>query len=259
MLEIYSSHLDDHIPDWYNLARQVDTHIIALVTEGKVHYRLDGKAVPANKGDLLFIPRGTRREARNDADGTHQKYTVLFGGSLDELPFFGAAAPIVRRTRSFDYFKEKMQLLHRHSIERRPYYETIRSGILTELLATLGRELLTPPVPLRKLSAVRKLEQHILTHFRRAVTLGELARLIDRSPNYTLTVFKEVTGQTPQAYMQSLRISTAMELLQHTDLPVKAISEHLGYYDTSYFYKMFRRATGMSPSAYAKARRREPR
>jgi YesN/AraC family two-component response regulator len=142
-------------------------------------------------------------------------------------------------------------LLHRESLERRSYYDTVRIGILMEMLGTASREIDSPPILIRKMQYASVLEQHVVEHFRESIHLKELVELIDRSPNFTLTVFKEVVGQTPLEYLHRLRITTAMEMLQNTRYTVSAISEHLGYYDNSYYYKMFRKVTGLSPTAYA--------
>ncbi|UVI29055.1 AraC family transcriptional regulator [Paenibacillus spongiae] len=252
LIEILDTHRDDFIPNWHNRLQQVSYNILVLVTEGQLLYRLNDRAFIASKGDLLFIPSGTMREAMNDKMTLHQKYAVIFTSSpLIELPLFAQPGHVLIRPRSFEYFKEKMMLIYRHSIEKKPFYDAIRAGIMLELLGMACRELDSAPLPLRKANDIRKIEQHILDRFRERISLQELAGLIERSPNYTLSLFKEATGQTPLAYMHRLRITAAKELLRSTSLTVKDISEHLGYYDTSYFYRMFKKSTGLSPSEYA--------
>ncbi|WP_127581978.1 AraC family transcriptional regulator [Paenibacillus koleovorans] len=251
MLEVLNTFLDDYIPDWHNRKEHIHSHVLVLVTEGTLKYQLNDQELTATKGDLLFIPRGTRREAKNDSGTLHQKYAVTFqANGPTELPMLRDGKPRRIRTRSFDYFKEKFMLLHRQTLEKRSYYETIRQGLLLELLGLACRELETAPISHRKQQLASKLEQHIISRYREAISLQELAGLIDRSPNYTLTLFKEVVGQTPLEYQHRLRITTAMELLRNTRFTVAFIADHLGYYDPSYFYKMFRKYTGQSPSTY---------
>jgi len=59
-----------------------------------------------------------------------------------------------------------------------------------------------------------------------------------------------VTGQTISEYVHSIRIKTAIGLLQESELTLEEISEFLGYSDVSYFHKVFRRMTGKKPSEY---------
>lgn len=251
MFTVMNTYLDDYFPHWHNRLEYVQYHILVIVTDGQLRYRLNDESLIAAKGDVLFIPAGTEREAINDGLHPHQKYAVVFTGEPDfPLALFIHHAPVFFHSRSFEWIKDRMVQLHRHSLEKKPYYEVIRLGILTELLGMISRELDSdiPQVPYRKAQYAKTMEQYLLQHYRDSVALGDLAALIGRSPNYALMVFKEVVGLTPLAYLHHLRISAAKDLLLHTNLPVRSIAEHLGYYDPSYFYRMFRKSTGVSPT-----------
>lgn len=251
MIEILNTYLDDFIPLWHNRREYVQYHVLVLVTEGQLIYRLNRSEFKARKGDLIFIPAGTEREALNDGTAPHQKYAATFRCRFEPgLPLLDNPEPVRMHVRSPDYFKERFMQLHRQTLEKRSYFETVRTGIMLEMLGTANRELDIPPLPKRKAQFAARIEQYILQHFREPVTLKELAALIDRSPNYTLSLFKEAVGQTPLEYMHRLRISAAIEMLQNTGLTVAAIAEHLGYYDASYFYKIFKKMTGRSPTSY---------
>ncbi|MHA7966932.1 helix-turn-helix transcriptional regulator [Paenibacillus sp. CAU 1782] len=77
-----------------------------------------------------------------------------------------------------------------------------------------------------------------------------MAQLIGRSPSYTSSMFKEVTGQSPIQFMRHLRIAEARRLLLHTDMELSDISQYWGYYDTSYFYRMFKKMMATTPSEF---------
>jgi transcriptional regulator GlxA family with amidase domain len=58
---------------------------------------------------------------------------------------------------------------------------------------------------------------------------------------------------SPQAYLQSLRIAAAKDLLRHSNLSIGDIAWQLGLHDVSYFSQLFRRHSGISPLHYRKA------
>lgn len=74
--------------------------------------------------------------------------------------------------------------------------------------------------------------------------------------NMTLPAFskfyKEHTGQNIMDYTIHLRIQKAKELLASTDLPLKEISEQVGYYNASSFTRRFKLNQGITPGEYRK-------
>ncbi len=80
-----------------------------------------------------------------------------------------------------------------------------------------------------------------------------LAQLIERSglseKSFTRR-FKAATGHAPLDYVQRLRIEEAKELLETTALPVAAIGHAVGYEDTSFFRRLFKRRIGTTPARY---------
>jgi transcriptional regulator GlxA family with amidase domain len=80
-----------------------------------------------------------------------------------------------------------------------------------------------------------------------------LAALIERSglkeKSFTRR-FKAATGHAPLDYVQRLRIEEAKELLETTTMAVEAIGRAVGYEDTSFFRRLFKRQAGTTPARY---------
>lgn len=64
--------------------------------------------------------------------------------------------------------------------------------------------------------------------------------------------FTSATGITPIHYVQSLRIEEAKRRLERTDVSIDEISWRVGYEDSAFFRRLFKRTTGLAPSAYRK-------
>jgi transcriptional regulator GlxA family with amidase domain len=62
--------------------------------------------------------------------------------------------------------------------------------------------------------------------------------------------FTNATGMSPLDYVHALRLEEAKLLLETTDLPVEAIANEVGYEDTSFFGRLFRRKAGITPLQY---------
>ena len=62
--------------------------------------------------------------------------------------------------------------------------------------------------------------------------------------------FRRATGYTPIAYVQTLRIEEAKQMLEATDEAIETVAEEVGYQDVAAFRRLFKRLTGVSPGRY---------
>jgi len=62
--------------------------------------------------------------------------------------------------------------------------------------------------------------------------------------------FAKATGMSPLDYIHALRLEEAKQLLETADFPVEAIANEVGYEDTSFFGRLFRRKAGIKPLQY---------
>lgn len=97
---------------------------------------------------------------------------------------------------------------------------------------------------------VAETRQFIDGHLNAKISLGDIANAVSVSPSYLSLLFKQVTGQPIGDYIQEVRIEKAKELLAFSDRKLSDIAETLGFCDQFYFSKVFKQATGLSPSNY---------
>lgn len=98
------------------------------------------------------------------------------------------------------------------------------------------------------LRAVKYIRQHIYG----TCTVAEMAASIDYNPQYLATIFKTEVGMTPIEYIRITKIQEARDLLLTKDYSVAEVSQSLGFCNTSYFIREFRRIYDMTPSQYRK-------
>jgi AraC-like DNA-binding protein len=83
-----------------------------------------------------------------------------------------------------------------------------------------------------------------------AVNLDELASLASLSRRSFLRVFQSATGTSPLTWVIEQRINRACNLLRQTDKRVTEIAFDVGFNDSNYFTRQFRKITGLSPRNY---------
>ncbi|MCR4998896.1 MAG: response regulator [Lachnospiraceae bacterium] len=98
---------------------------------------------------------------------------------------------------------------------------------------------------------VRKCLTYIQINYREPISLDATAESIGISKSYLSTMFKEEIGQGFSEYLNTYRIKKAKSLMAHEqDLHVVAFD--CGFQDYSYFFKVFKKVTGMTPAEYKK-------
>ena len=99
--------------------------------------------------------------------------------------------------------------------------------------------------------------RYIEQHFAQSLSLDALAKSAHVSKSECLRCFKAALQTAPYQYLMEYRLSKAAELLLDSDAPVGEIASRVGFSQASHFGKYFRKKTGISPSAYRKARQRD--
>ncbi|ROQ99716.1 AraC family transcriptional regulator with amidase-like domain [Streptomyces sp. 2132.2] len=95
-------------------------------------------------------------------------------------------------------------------------------------------------------------------HLHEPLPVTELARRAMMSKRSFARRFTAATGTTPHAWLRSLRLSRAEELLETTGLPVEEIARQVGYGSAAVLREQFVRRRGIPPRAYRNAFTRTP-
>ena len=122
---------------------------------------------------------------------------------------------------------EQLFLLNSHQHGQRPY---------KQLKSTISHDDLT----------IRKAQIWIKNHLNQSDLLSTTINESGLAERTFKRRFKQATEQSPNEYIQNLRIDTAKNLLLTSLSPVQEISEQVGLMDGSYFRRLFKRKTGMT-------------
>lgn len=97
---------------------------------------------------------------------------------------------------------------------------------------------------------IRKAMEYLLLNYTQEIKLSDLAQMANLSVSFFSKQFKKETGKTVFRYIAHLRCERAAELLRAGNWSVQDISAFVGYLDSNYFVKVFRKEHGMTPSEY---------
>jgi transcriptional regulator GlxA family with amidase domain len=97
---------------------------------------------------------------------------------------------------------------------------------------------------------IQEIEEYLREHFHRDLPIDSLAERIGMGPRNFIRRFKAATGRVPGAYIQTLRIAAAKEMLEQGAASIQAVGSKIGYEDVAFFRNLFKRHTGMTPGEY---------
>ena len=101
-------------------------------------------------------------------------------------------------------------------------------------------------------SVIRKVKQYIEDHVGEEISRNDLASKVYLHPDYMNRLFKEQVGTSVSDYVIQMRLAKAKVMLRTTQESISSIAAMVGYPNTAYFTKIFKRSVGVTPKEYRK-------
>lgn len=266
---------DRLVAPWSKTFDEVEAASFHQVRRGACRVTVGDEVALLNPGDLVFIGPGIPHVLDSEVpgaqtSGNEQAETLLLCGYC-RFELQGRAGPSTSLFPSFAILKRE-QLAERawlagvldqlgvEYLSNAPG-ATLAVGRLTEVLVLelirmdfgrdghgeLVRALADPPIA----TALQALH----THPERAWTLDSLAQLAGVSRAAFAQRFRDRVGQTMFDYLTALRVERAAALLADSTLAIPTIAGKVGYDSDVAFVKMFKRRTGVTPTAWRSGER----
>ncbi len=100
---------------------------------------------------------------------------------------------------------------------------------------------------------IRNAMAYLHEHYAERMSRADLARHVGITEDYLTFCFRQELGTTIIEYLQRYRIHRAKELLKSSQDTITKIALDVGFSDSGYFSRIFRRETGLSPSEYRRS------
>mgnify|MGYP002526805700 CR=1 FL=1 len=126
---------------------------------------------------------------------------------------------------------------------------------LIAIMLHIVRPYLNQPVYNYENVLVKKMLEIVAFHYADPNPLAIAASQLSYSPSTLSTLFKNNTGKKYKEYIQCFRIDKAKHLLTSTSTSILKIAEDVGYVDTKFFSRIFKKYEGITPTEYRKKNR----
>lgn len=153
-----------------------------------------------------------------------------------------------------------MRDFRREYEEREDGYLLAIRAIVLMILVKLGRYFRDSGdtrIYVRHREAVERAIEYMSEHYDKPLQINDMARMAMFSPSYFSYLFKATTGRTFVEYLNDVRVRAASLRLKQTDDRVSDISQDTGFNNITHFNRIFKGITGVTPTQYRSASRRE--
>lgn len=139
-------------------------------------------------------------------------------------------------------------------------FQTILASQSTQDLYTYAKGVLADSVKalesknMRYSPCISRVVAHIEKNYAQDISLKTMAYELNINAAYLGQLFKTETGQLFSVYLNKTRIENAKKLLLKNNHSLSEVSVQCGYANISYFYNIFKKFTGQTPSQYRKAK-----
>lgn len=154
---------------------------------------------------------------------------------------------------AYDRFDYAIEAMHIKAFDYllKPWKEEKLTGLISEAIVNI-KELSLENSANENLQESQKsaIKKYIKENYKRDISAGDVAGILGYSDVYFSKIFKQLFDDTFINYLTKVRIDKAKVLLKDVSFNIKEVGASVGYTDSNYFTKVFKRSVGMSPSEY---------
>jgi AraC family transcriptional activator of pobA len=264
MIEVHKANgVDVIIEDAFLLPHRKDYYFFAFVEQGDSRHWIDFTSYTIKPGHFYFtVPQQIHlKEESKPVKGYIAGFTEEFllleeNRMLRRLPIIqnpAGAHEIVLRAEEIIYIEDVMRMMANEYKTDGAWQNQMLSSWLRVLIIYLSR-IYTEQFGESKLTQnhclLKSFQELIGEHHAQLHDVGAYANLLNITPGYLNDVIKQQSGKTAISHIHNRLVVEAKRKLLHTDLSVKQIADELGFEDSAYFNRFFKRLTDSTPIAF---------
>lgn len=235
------------------------------IRHGRLELHFEKSQYQAGPGDMVIIPAQTLHCDQFDGSGEFEVYMASFDWPQAAEAFYqivnGPVLSKLSETQRAD-IRHQLDALYSDSQAETDFDQLLGQSRFHSVLLMILKDLaLNRTAPAnreqqqnrrqRNQWLIQEVKSYIGKHYAQALSLEILAEFLSISPFFLSRVFNSESGFSLSEYLTMVRMNQAKTLLLDGRMNVSEVADAVGYEDSGYFSKVFKRHFGCSPSSMA--------
>jgi AraC family cel operon transcriptional repressor len=236
--------------------RNSDEYLMLYMISGECNQTINGKMHEFIEDSYVLVRPNERYEMVDILPNTVILGVQIRGDEMEKiLSFFGGKVKsYVQKNKSIlsvcgDFnvkykVDEIYERIQKHGDDDGILRHLFALEIVTGIIRKMHRKKMADEIPerlVRALDEMRKVE-----NLREGVPA--LERLTHYSRPQLCRIIKKCYGLTPLEYVTNIRLNFAYNFIKYSGMAYEIVAEQVGYQSTSYFFKLFKKKFGITPS-----------
>ena len=266
--EEHSFHFD-HVKIYWNeqiTFHEQKTWELSFVITGSGTRVIGDTIEPFSRNEIILIPPNIPHcwsfdEMDADDSGKIENITITFSNLFLEnckitFPELETVInKILHHKEAISFKGDTLIRLQDLLITMKPESEIEKISSLIKVLAlisssenanTVGK----PVIEDKKTKRMQKIILYLMNNYQNAITLDEMAKLVDLDKSSFCIFFKKMTGKTFFTYLTEYRIESSCHMITKTNLTIAEICFASGFNDVPYYNRVFKKIKKIRPTEY---------
>ena len=226
--------------------------VFFFVLEGECFLSVDAQSYIVKKGQLAFLPKGKMRmytQASENFSMYEMRFKAEVNNGEDLMEVLGLTEQnFVVDVENMDELMTLFENSNRDEVYKSLVHDVAWCANIIKIINIYAMQ--RQKQNESDYIFFRPVFEYMTINLANNVKLEDLAAIVHMHPTYFVKKFREKCSMPPLAYLNNLRMYKAMSLLAGTENSIEKIAKSVGIADASYFARMFKKHTGISPTEY---------
>lgn len=242
--------------NFVHMERNMDIHVLIVVEKGVLNIQIDEDNFKVSEGEVVILPANIVHKGFKDEDtNSHIEYFwahFVIKNDFKISDSHGEDLCIPIKFKLSDYARVRIlynQLLDVHMLTgaRKKYCDFLFTALCCEIAVQSEYENVSGN------SIVNKAAAWIELNINMPISLEDTAKALGYNKRYLSRIFREHMGITVNEFITEKKLTLAKQLLTGSDETVTSIAMQIGFSDTGYFMRTFKKHEGVTCLEYRNA------